>query len=69
MQAADFWPLATKAAPFISCLGGARARDPTLEEVGQRFSFTRECIRQTEAKARRELKRPSASRGAGEAIQ
>jgi RNA polymerase primary sigma factor len=34
----------------------------TLEEVGQRFSVTRERIRQIEAKALRKLKHPSRSR-------
>ena len=36
--------------------------DHTLEEVGQQFSFTRERIRQIEAKALRKLKHPSRSR-------
>jgi RNA polymerase primary sigma factor len=36
--------------------------DHTLEEVGQRFSVTRERIRQIEAKALRKLRQPSASR-------
>src|SRR6266478_242074 len=36
--------------------------DHTLEEVGQRFSVSRERIRQTEAKALRKLKHPSRSR-------
>jgi RNA polymerase primary sigma factor len=36
--------------------------DHTLEEVGQRFSVTRERIRQIEAKAIRKLKHPSLSR-------
>ncbi len=36
--------------------------DHTLEEVGQRFSVTRERIRQIEAKALRKLKHPSKSR-------
>jgi RNA polymerase primary sigma factor len=36
--------------------------DYTLEEVGQRFSVTRERIRQIEAKALRKLKHPSRSR-------
>ena len=36
--------------------------DPTLEEVGQQFSVTRERIRQIEAKALRKLKHPSRSR-------
>jgi len=36
--------------------------DHTLEEVGQQFSVTRECIRQIEAKALRKLKHPSRSR-------
>jgi DNA-directed RNA polymerase sigma subunit (sigma70/sigma32) len=36
--------------------------DHALEEVGQRFSVTRECIRQIEAKALRKLKHPSRSR-------
>jgi RNA polymerase primary sigma factor len=36
--------------------------DHTLEEVGQRFSVTRERIRQIEAKALRKLKHPSRSR-------
>jgi len=36
--------------------------DHTLEEVGQRFSVTRERIRQIEAKAIRKLKHPSRSR-------
>src|SRR5260221_6562214 len=37
-------------------------KDHTLEEVGQRFSVTREPIRQIEAKALRKLKHPSRSR-------
>src|SRR5258708_29059291 len=37
-------------------------KDHTLEEVGQRFSVTRERIRQIEAKALRTLKHPSRSR-------
>jgi RNA polymerase primary sigma factor len=36
--------------------------DHTLEEVGRRFSVTRERIRQIEAKALRKLKHPSRSR-------
>jgi len=36
--------------------------DHTLEEVGQRFSVTRERIRQIEAQALRKLRQPSASR-------
>ena len=36
--------------------------DPTLAEVGQQFSVTRERIRQIEAKALRKLKHPSRSR-------
>jgi RNA polymerase primary sigma factor len=36
--------------------------DHTLEEVRQRFSVTRERIRQIEAKALRKLKHPSRSR-------
>ena len=36
--------------------------DHTLEEVGRQFSFTRERIRQIEAKALRKLKHPSRSR-------
>ena len=36
--------------------------DHTLEEVGQRFSVTRERIRQIEAKALRKLRHPSRSR-------
>ena len=36
--------------------------DHTLEEVGQRFSVTRERIRQIEAKALRKLKHPSRSK-------
>ena len=36
--------------------------DPTLEEVGQQFSVTRERIRQIEAKAIRKLKHPSRSK-------
>jgi RNA polymerase primary sigma factor len=35
--------------------------DHTLEEVGQRFSLTRERIRQIEARALRKLKHPSRS--------
>ena len=35
--------------------------DYTLEEVGQKFSLTRERIRQIEAKALRKLKHPSRS--------
>jgi RNA polymerase primary sigma factor len=34
----------------------------TLEEVGQKFSVTRERIRQIEAKALRKLRHPSRSR-------
>ncbi len=34
----------------------------TLEEVGQKFSVTRERIRQIEAKALRKLKHPSRSK-------
>src|SRR5499433_1359621 len=37
-------------------------KDHTLEEVGQRFSVTRERIRQIEAKALRKLRHPSRSR-------
>src|SRR5947208_10645705 len=37
-------------------------KDHTLEEVGQRFSVTRERIRQIQAKALRKLKHPSRSR-------
>ena len=37
-------------------------KDHTLEEVGQKFSVTRERIRQIEAKALRKLKHPSRSR-------
>jgi RNA polymerase primary sigma factor len=33
--------------------------DRTLEEVGQQFSVTRECIRQIEAKAMQKLQHPS----------
>jgi len=36
--------------------------DHTLEEVGKRFSVTRERIRQIEAKALRKLTHPSGSR-------
>jgi len=36
--------------------------DNTLEDVGQQFSVTRECISQIEAKALRKLKHPSRSR-------
>ena len=36
--------------------------DHTLEEVGQRFSVTRERIRQIEAQALRKLRQPSGSR-------
>jgi RNA polymerase primary sigma factor len=36
--------------------------DHTLEEVGQKFSVTRERIRQVEAKALRKLKHPSRSK-------
>ena len=35
--------------------------DHALEEVGQQFTVTRECIRQIEAKALRKLKHPSRS--------
>ena len=42
--------------------GIAMNTDHTLEEVGQRFSVTRERIRQIEAKALRKLKHPSRSR-------
>jgi RNA polymerase primary sigma factor len=38
-------------------------RERTLEEVGQRFSVTRERIRQIEAKALRKLRHPSRSNG------
>jgi RNA polymerase primary sigma factor len=37
-------------------------RDHTLEEIGQRFSVTRERIRQIEAKAIRKLKHPTRSK-------
>ena len=36
--------------------------DHTLEEVGKRFTLTRERIRQIEARALRKLKHPSRSR-------
>ena len=36
--------------------------DHTLEEVGQKFSVTRERIRQIEAKALRKLRHPSRSK-------
>jgi RNA polymerase primary sigma factor len=39
--------------------GVGEMRDLTLEEVGQRFSVTRERIRQIEAKALRKLRRPN----------
>jgi RNA polymerase primary sigma factor len=39
--------------------------DHTLEEVGQKFSVTRERIRQIEAKALRKLKHPSRSAYSG----
>jgi RNA polymerase primary sigma factor len=42
--------------------GVGDGRDHTLEEVGKRFSVTRERIRQIEAKALRKLRQPSASR-------
>jgi RNA polymerase primary sigma factor len=42
--------------------GFGMTTDCTLEEVGQRFSVTRERIRQIEAKALRKLKHPSRSR-------
>jgi RNA polymerase primary sigma factor len=42
--------------------GLGRNSDHTLEEVGQKFSVTRERIRQIEAKALRKLKHPSRSR-------
>jgi len=38
------------------------AHRQTLEEVGQRFSVTRERIRQIEAKALRKLRHPSRTR-------
>ena len=41
---------------------GIKVNDHTLEEVGQRFSVTRERIRQIEAKALRKLKRPQRSK-------
>ena len=37
-------------------------REQTLEEVGRRFSVTRERIRQIEAKALRKLRHPSRMR-------
>ncbi len=40
---------------------GIKVNDHTLEEVGQRFSVTRERIRQIEAKALRKLHRPRRS--------
>ncbi len=42
--------------------GIGMSTDHTLEEVGQKFSVTRERIRQIEAKALRKLKHPSRSR-------
>ena len=43
-------------------LGEYQGVQHTLEEVGQKFSVTRERIRQIEAKALRKLKHPSRSR-------
>src|SRR5471032_1874531 len=42
--------------------GIGMSSDHTLEEVGQQFMVTRECIRQIEAKALRKLKHPSRSK-------
>jgi RNA polymerase primary sigma factor len=39
-------------------LGLEDGSEHTLEEVGQNFTLTRECIRQIEAKVLRELRRP-----------
>jgi len=47
--------------------GVGEPTDYTLEEVGQRFAVTRERIRQIEAKALRELRRPQRSRALSEA--
>ncbi len=41
---------------------GPNGSEHTLEEVGQHFAVTRECIRQIEAKALRKLRHPSRSR-------
>jgi len=48
-------------------IGDGQAR--TLEEVGQRFSVTRERIRQIEAKALRKLRVSSPSRGSGDLLK
>ncbi|MFB3068189.1 MAG: sigma factor-like helix-turn-helix DNA-binding protein, partial [Acidobacteriota bacterium] len=43
--------------------GIGEGSESTLEQVGQRFSLTRERIRQIEAKALRKLRNPPSGRG------
>lgn len=45
--------------------GVGEARDYTLEELGERFSITRERIRQIEAKTLRKLRFPLTYRSSG----
>jgi RNA polymerase primary sigma factor len=47
---------------LVEKLGQVNGSDHTLEEVGQRFSLTRERIRQIEAKALAKLRYPARSR-------